>query len=73
MQPMSDEERQNYVSDQAKKREALQAQIGDLDKERRSYIENERSLRAPAEGKGLDEVMQEGLRTLAEEKGFTFD
>jgi polyhydroxyalkanoate synthesis regulator phasin len=73
MQSMSDEERQTYVSEQASKREALQAQIGDLDRERRSYIEKERSLRAQAEGKGLDEVMQEGLRTLAEEKGFTFD
>ena len=73
MQSMTDEERQTYVSDQAKKREALQAQIGDLDKERRAYIEKERSLRAQPEEKGLDEVMQEGLRTLAEEKGFTFD
>ena len=73
MQTMSDDERLTYVSDQAEKREALQAQIGELDKERRSYIESERSLRAEAEDKGLDEVMQEGLRTLAEEKGFTFD
>jgi polyhydroxyalkanoate synthesis regulator phasin len=73
MQSMSDEERQTYVSEQASKREALQAQIGDLDRERRAYIERERSLQAQGEDKGLDEVMQEGLRTLAEEKGFTFD
>jgi hypothetical protein len=73
MQTMSDDERLTYVSDQAEKRETLQAKIGDLDKERRAYIERERSSRAEAEKKGLDEVMQEGLRTLAEEKGFTFD
>ena len=73
MQTMSDEERRAYVSDQAKKREALQAQINELDKERRDYIEKERSSRAQTQDKGLDEVMQRGLRALAEEKGFTFD
>ena len=73
MQSMSDEERQVYVSEQAKKREALQSQINVLDEERQDYIERERSLRAQTEGRGLDEAMQKGLRTLAEEKGFTFD
>ncbi len=73
MQSMSVEERQVYVSEQAKKREALQSQINVLDEERREYIERERSLRAQTEGRGLDEAMQKGLRTLAEEKGFTFD
>ena len=73
MQSMNDKQREVFVSQQAEKREAIQAQISELDKERRAYIEKERSSLAQAEAEGLDEVMQKGLRTLAEEKGFTFD
>ena len=73
MQTMSNEERLAYVIEQTDKRAALQVQINELDKERRDYIEKERALRAPNEGRGLDEVMQKGLRAIAEKKGFTFD
>ncbi len=73
MQSMSDEQRREYVSQRAEKRESIQALISELDEERRDYIEKERSLRAQSEDKGLDEVMQKGLRTIAEKKGFTFD
>lgn len=73
MQTMSNEDREEFVSQRAEKRETLQAQISELDEQRRDHIEKERSSRAQAEGKGLDEAIQKGLRTLAEEKGFTFD
>lgn len=73
MRSMSAAEREVFVSEQSKKREDTQARISKLDDERRDYIDRERSLRIQAEGKGLDEVLQNGLRTLAEEKGFTFE
>ena len=37
------------------------------------YIKDERAKLADSDAKGLDEVMQEGLQTLAKEKGFTFE
>jgi len=40
--------------------------------ERQDYIKKERARLADTDEKGLDEVIQEGLRTLAEDKGFTF-
>jgi hypothetical protein len=73
MQAMSDEQREEYVGEQAKKREMLQARISKLDEERRDYIEKERALRMKDEDKGLDEVMQKGLRDIAEKNGYTFD
>ena len=73
MQSMSAKEREVFVSEQSKKREEIQARISKLDDERRDFIDRERSLRIQAEGKGLDEVLQNGLRTLAEQKGFTFE
>lgn len=73
MQSMSTKEREVFVSEYSEKREEIQARISQLDGERRDYIDKERSLRTKAEGKGLDEVLKSGLRTLAEEKGFTFE
>jgi hypothetical protein len=73
MQSMNDEQRQEYVGEQSRKREELQARISQLDNDRRDYIEKERALRVQDEDKGLDEVMQEGLRALAEKKGYSFD
>ena len=73
MRSMSATEREAFVSEQSRKREETQARISELDTERRDYIDKERSLRTEDEDKGLDEVLQNGLRTLAEEKGFTFE
>ncbi len=73
MQSMSAAEREAFVSEQSRKREETQARISEIDRERRDFIEQQRSLRTDDEDKGLDEVLQNGLRTLAEEKGFTFE
>jgi len=73
MQSMDDEEREEFVKQQAKKRDALQAEIHELDKDRREFIEKEREMQAQAAPTGLDEVIQKGLKSLAEEKGFTFE
>lgn len=73
MQAMNKKEREEYVSQYAEKRDVIQNRISELDKDRRVYIANERAKQTEAGAKGLDEVMQEGLRSIAEAKGFTFD
>ena len=73
MRSMDDEEREEFVKQQAKKRDALQAEIHELDKDRREFIEKEREMQAQPAPTGLDEVIQKGLKSLAEEKGFTFE
>ncbi len=73
MQAMDNEEREAFVKEQAGKREALQAKIRELGKDRRAFIENVRKKQAGSAPKGLDEVIQKGLKSLAEAKGFTFE
>ena len=72
MQEMEAEDRFSYVKQKAAKRDEIQEEIQALANERRKYIKKERAKRADADEKGLDEVIQEGLQALAEEKGFTF-
>lgn len=73
MQPMSAEERQEFVSEKADQRAALQAEIQDLDRGRRDYMEAEKKKLAADMPQGLDEVIQSGIRSMAEAKGFTFE
>ncbi len=73
MLAMAAEERAGYVEEKTKKREEIQERIQSLAEQRRDYIQTERDKLAESDGKGLDEVMQTGLRSLAEEKGFAFD
>ena len=73
MQTMNVEEREEFVNEQAQKREALQVEIQELGNSRRTFIADERKKQAEDAPKGLDEVIQDGLKSLAEEKGFTFE
>ena len=72
MQEMETEQRAAYVEQKAKQRAEVQGRIQALAGERQDYIKKERAKLADSDEKGLDEVIQDGLRTLAEEKGFTF-
>jgi hypothetical protein len=73
MQSMNKKEREEFVRQYAEKRDALQGRVSELDEDRRVYIASERAKQAPDGAQGLDEVMQESLRTIAGEKGFTFE
>ena len=73
MQDMSTSERESFVREQSEKRSELKAEIGRLDERRRAYIKKERATMIASEAEGLDDVMQRGLRTLAERKGFRFE
>lgn len=72
MQEMEPEERAIFIEQKSKKRDEIQGRIQALAEERRDYIQEERSRLAEDGEKGLDQVIQEGLQALAEEKGFTF-
>ena len=73
MQAMNIGEREEFVKEQAGKREALQVEIRELAKNRRAFIENERKKQADSAPGELDEVIQKGLKSQAEAKGFTFE
>ena len=73
MKDMDDEEREKFVAEKAEKRKELQAEIQELARDRRAYIDNERKKQSEDAPKGLDEVIQEGLKSQAEQKGFTFE
>ncbi len=73
MQAMDVEEREEFVLEQAEKRDTLKAEIQELDRDRRAFIRKERESLAQSASAGLDIVIQEGLKSQAEEKGFTFE
>lgn len=70
MQAMDEGERQQYVAEQAQKRAELKARIDALAKDRRAYIAEQQNEGDGA--KGLDQAIKEGLRRVAEAKGFAF-
>ena len=73
MKDMDDEEREEFLTVKAEKRKELQAEIQELARDRRAYIESERKKQSEDAPKALDEVIQEGLKSQAEQKGFTFE
>ena len=73
MRAMSEDERQAYVNTKAQRRAELQQRIGELDKKRRAYVAEKQKQTRGSGAKGLDEVIRDGLRSLAEKKGFSFE
>ncbi len=73
MKDMDASERSDFIEQKSKKREEIQGRIQALADERRDYIAVERAKLSDSDAKGLDEVVQNGLRSQAEQKGFTFD
>lgn len=73
MQSLNEEERKVFVGELSDKRESVTAEIAELGKQRQNYITEERArLSADAES-GLDDAILNGVRELAERKGFEFD
>jgi hypothetical protein len=71
MQALGASEREAFVVAAAEKREAVQARIQAIGKERQSYIETKRAESADTEV-GLDDAMKQGLRRIAESRGYEF-
>jgi len=72
MREMEMKDRQIFLAQKTKRRDEISERIQALANERQDYIRKERASRTDSDEKGLDEVIQEGLRALAEEKGFEF-
>ena len=73
MKDLDESERVEFVEEKAKKRQEIQGQIQALADQRQDYIDGERTKLGKSAEQGLDEVIQSGLRSQAEEKGFKFD
>ncbi len=73
MQTMNVEERQEYVQELADKRQAVSARIQEIGQRRDDYIDAERARLAGDADAGLDAAIVNGVRELAEKKGFEFE
>lgn len=72
MKSLNESERKEYVSELAEKREAVASEIAELGRQRSDYIAEERAKLAKSDEAGLDEAILQGVRELAEKKGFEF-
>jgi hypothetical protein len=66
-------ERTRYVEEMAKKRAAIQREIGDLAAKRTDFIATEMKRQGLAGDAGLEGAVRRAVRKQAERKGFTFD
>lgn len=73
MQAMTIEARQEYVQELAAKRQAVSARIQEIGQQRDDYIDAERARLAGDVDAGLDTAIINGVRELAEKKGFEFE
>ena len=72
MREMENEERAEYLQAKQDERVKIQGRIAQLDRDRRAFIEEKKKEQSEGQGKGLDEAIQDGIRKVAAEKGFTF-
>jgi len=74
MRNLKPEEREKYVAEKQKEREAIQADINKLNKEREVYVAAEQKKQAEASGKEtLDSAMLKVIRTQAEKAELKFE
>lgn len=71
MRAMEEDERSAYMQAKSEERQEIQGQIAKLDRDRTAFIEEKRKEQA-GPGRGLDEAIQEGIRKVASQKGFSF-
>ena len=72
MRVMSMAERKNYVQELASKREEVTTKIAAVDQQRKDYIAKERAQLEAEGAAGFDAAIIDGVRELAERKGFEF-
>lgn len=70
MQSMSPQERVEYLQAKAEQRRELQTKIAELQRERDEYLNKERMKEKQPVDKSLDQLILDGLRVRAKEKGF---
>ncbi len=72
MKSLDEEQRREYVAGLAAKRDVVSTEIEALGKKRQLYIADERARLAADDAAGLDEAILNGVRELAQRKGFEF-
>ncbi len=72
MQSMSAKERAAYVEGQAQQRAQIQAKIQQLNEQRKAYVAEEMKKRQ-GKGQTLGSVIQQAVRTQAQEKNYTLE
>lgn len=72
MRDMDADGRVRFVEELAAERDEVKSEIMKLAKEREDFLDQQRALSPKPAAQGLDDVLQEGLRGLAEKKGFVF-
>jgi hypothetical protein len=73
MQKMTVEQRKQYVAEQAKKREAVQAEIKDLSAKRDVEVKQKMAEQGLDESKSMDKAVRASIRSQAEKKDFKFE
>lgn len=73
MQAMSAPEREKYVDEMAKKREAISKEISTLSAKRAEFVKKEQAKQAKPAADSLDAALKDSIRTQAEEAGFVFE
>ena len=70
---MTPAERRDHLERLGERRRKIQAEIQELAKEQRRFIEAERARRADKADASLDAALRESLTAQAEARGFTFE
>lgn len=73
MQAMSAPEREKYVDEMAKKREAISKEITALSAKRAEFVKKEEAKQAKPAAGSLDAALKDSIRSQAEEAGFVFE
>ena len=73
MRKMTVGERKQYVAEQAKKREAVQAEIKDLSAKRDVEVKQKMAEQGLDESKSMDKAVRASIRSQAEKKDFKFE
>jgi hypothetical protein len=73
MQKMTVEQRKQYVAEQAKQREAIQAEIKDLSAKRDAELKQKMAEQGLDESKSMDKAVRASIRSQAEKKDFKFE
>ena len=71
MRNLDRKQRQLTIDRLTTQRDQLKREISSLDRDRRAWVAQRRSLE-PGGPVGLDQAMVEGLRRIAEDRGFEF-
>jgi len=73
MRKMTVEQRKQYVAEQAKQRQAIQAEIKDLSAKRDAELKQKMAEQGLDESKSMDKAVRASIRSQAEKKDFKFE